>query len=258
MEISRPGAHHKGVTAGEMLAPIRRWLRVHMRQLGYDVHRIGSIGRTMDLALAQLQAVGLTPNTVIDIGVAQGTPELYAAFPKARYILVEPLVEFEKDLIQICSQLRGEYFVAAAGAQSGSMLLQVNGSATSRVGSHRPDSGAEVRRVPVVTVDTIAACKAIDRPVLIKADVQGAELDALRGAEETLRATEAVVLEVSLFEFQRGWPQLWDVVDYMHGRAFVVYDICGGHCRPYDGALAQLDLVFVREGGMFRRYHGYQ
>ena len=43
----------------------------------------------------------------------------------------------------------------------------------------------------------------------------------------------------------------------MKDRSFVVYDIIGCNYRPYDGALAQVDLVFVKEDGRFRKYHYY-
>ncbi len=33
--------------------------------------------------------------TIIDIGVWKGTPELYAAFPEAYHVLIEPMKEYE-------------------------------------------------------------------------------------------------------------------------------------------------------------------
>jgi hypothetical protein len=34
---------------------------------------------------------------VIDVGVANGTPELYRAFPKANLILVDPLLDVSRE-----------------------------------------------------------------------------------------------------------------------------------------------------------------
>ena len=75
------------------------------------------------------------------------------------------------------------------------------------------------------------------------------------GAIPGLSVTMAVSILIS-FTFA------WDVNDalclmvgvYMGG---VVYDIYGGHQRPLDGALAQVDLAFVREDGRFRTSHDY-
>ena len=36
------------------------------------------------------------PKTVIDVGVADGTPELYAAFPSAYHVLIDPLPAHEE------------------------------------------------------------------------------------------------------------------------------------------------------------------
>lgn len=79
----------------------------------------------------------------------------------------------------------------------------------------------------------------------------------MRGAEKVLSESELVILEASLFQFFQGGPQLHDVVIFMKDRGFVVYDIFGGHYRPLDGALAQVDMAFVRENGQFRKYHQY-
>jgi hypothetical protein len=43
----------------------------------------------------------------------------------------------------------------------------------------------------------------------------------------------------------------------MKDRGFVAYDLFGAHTRPLDGALAQVDIVFVKERGRFRQSHVY-
>jgi hypothetical protein len=55
------------------------------------VYRSG--GLDWDYSLERFKLLGFAPKTVIDIGVAQGTPVLYRNFPDAYYILVDPLRE---------------------------------------------------------------------------------------------------------------------------------------------------------------------
>jgi hypothetical protein len=108
-----------------------------------------------------------------------------------------------------------------------------------------------------VRIDDILREQQLDGPYLIKIDVQGAELDVLDGAQETLLEAEVVVLEVSLFEFMQGAPQLFDVISYMKNRGFVAYDIILGWNRPLDNALGQVDIAFVKDEGMFRTNHSF-
>jgi hypothetical protein len=95
-------------------------------------------------------------------------------------------------------------------------------------------------------------------PILLKADVQGAEMRVLEGALPVLDKVEMIVLEVLLFDFFQGQnPQLHDVVGWLHEQGFVTWDIFGQGYRPLDHALSQVDMVFVKNAGMFRTKHEY-
>jgi hypothetical protein len=43
----------------------------------------------------------------------------------------------------------------------------------------------------------------------------------------------------------------------MKERGFVTYDLVEGHNRPLDNALAQKDVFFVKENGLFRESHNW-
>jgi hypothetical protein len=94
-------------------------------------------------------------------------------------------------------------------------------------------------------------------PLLFKADVQGAELEVLAGAEQTLARCDAVILETTLFNTFENGPLLQEVIAYMAARDFCVYDITGYLYRPLDGALMQVDVIFVKRDSVFRRSHAY-
>ena len=112
-----------------------------------------------------------------------------------------------------------------------------------------------VREIPIITINDICRERNLQGPYLVKADVQGAELLVLDGASEILEQTELVILEVSFFRFAEGFPDFYDVIEYMKKHGFVVYDIFGGHNRPLDGARAQADVAFVKEVSQFRASH---
>ena len=211
-------------------------------------------------ALRQLTCLGFQPRTVIDVGVAYHTAELYEEFPGTDILLIEPLAEFEPFLRRITERYKAQYVLAAAGEMAGTATLNVH---PDRYGSSllREVEGASVdgepRQVPVVTIDEVCAEKGLAGPYLIKVDVQGAELQVLAGARRALEQCEAVILEVSLIAALIGAPEIHDVFAKMKEYGFVVYDLWGFNYRPLDGALAQIDVLFVREDGRFRASHAF-
>ncbi|HEV1995529.1 MAG TPA: FkbM family methyltransferase [Candidatus Acidoferrum sp.] len=231
--------------------------------LGLDIRRrrpATPARASMAGGLAQLARLGFQPRTVIDAGVATQTLELYEPFPSASILLIEPLAEFEPFLRKICSTYHAQYVLAAAGQAPGSATFNVHAdkfssSLLSEV--EGPGVDGTPRTVPVVSIDQQCAEKKLSGPFLIKLDVQGAELQVLAGASRTLPQTEAVILEVTLFGTMIGGPQFYDLVTYMKGVGFVAYDIFAVNYRPLDGALAQVDMIFVREDGPFRRSHAF-
>jgi FkbM family methyltransferase len=230
---------------------------------GLDIRRLRPATTpraSMAGGLAQLARLGFQPRTIIDAGVANATPELYETFRDASILLIEPLIEFEPFLRQICSTYKAQYVLAAAGQTPGSATFHVHddkfsSSLLSEVEGASVDGTP--RTVPVVTIDQQCAEKSLTGPFLVKLDVQGAELQVLAGATRTLQQTEAVILEVTLFGTMIGGPQFYDIMHFMKQSGFVAYDVFAVNYRPLDGALAQVDMIFVREDGPFRRSHAF-
>ena len=207
--------------------------------------------------------LGLSPATVIDVGAAHGsfTSACCNIFPHARYLMVEALQEYETHLRRVVARIpKAEYVLCAASAQSGSATINVH---SDLVGSslylecEESDVNGVPRTVPARLIDHICETKGTRGPYLMKIDVQGAELDVLAGCGRVLAETEYAILELSLFKFFQSGPQLYDVIDYMKSRGFVMYDIFDMQFRPLDNALSQVDVAFVPDDSKFRTHHFY-
>jgi FkbM family methyltransferase len=140
---------------------------------------------SMQGALAQLKRLGFRPQTVIDVGVAWQTNDLYREFPDTEILLIEPQAEFEPNLKKICMEYKAQYILAAAGAKPGKAVFNVHPEQPDGSSLLKEVEGASVDGVPrdvtVVTIDQVCAEKGLKGPYLLKLDVQGAELQVLEG-----------------------------------------------------------------------------
>ena len=50
---------------------------------------------------------------------------------------------------------------------------------------------------------------------MIKMDVQGAEMDVLKGALETLQTVKHIILELQVVEYNKGAPKRDEVIAFM-------------------------------------------
>lgn len=193
------------------------------------------------------------PATVIDVGVQQGTRELYDTFPEAHHLLIEPVEEHESYLQEICKGLsKCSYAIAAATNFDGEINLSVTPNRMyAAVTGHNQVQGREVRPVRAAKLDTLCEEFSLEGPYLVKIDTDGHELSVLEGSANVLKDSVYVVIESTLF------IQFHDVIDFMRGQGFVVYDILEPLYRPLDGALWQVDLAFVPEDSPLREVRRY-
>lgn len=239
---------------------------MHFRRLGVDLIRFdrkaGGTERPpvadMTTILEDLKARGLECSSIMDVGANCGNWSRIAAkvFPLAKFILIEPLAELQKQLESFCEEHPGSRLVlAGAGSKSGELPLKVmpNISASSLILNEEFEQArGELRPTQIVTIDSLIS-SGVPIPALVKLDIQGYELEALKGASLLFGTTDVFILEVSFFPFRS--PKrviLHDVVRFMLERDYVCYDFAGFLRRPLDGALAQADVVFVKRDGFLR------
>ncbi|TWU41304.1 2-O-methyltransferase NoeI [Novipirellula aureliae] len=97
--------------------------------------------------------------------------------------------------------------------------------------------------VETVRMDTLFSGQSID---LMKLDLQGYELEALRGAGSVLKQTKVIVAEVSFVEFYSGQPLFCQVSEYLRQHHFRLFYLSDVWLRP-EGQITQADAMFVNE-----------
>jgi hypothetical protein len=121
-----------------------------------------------------------------------------------------------------------------------SSLLQPNEASWSQFGVR------EVQRLSlaVVRLDDYRRDRQLPRPDLMKLDIQGFELEALRGAPECLTSAKAVITEVSFIEYYEGQCLFHDLA--AHLARFGLFMRAFGINTPTGKTVGQTDVLFMR------------
>lgn len=209
-----------------------------------------------ELALARLKRGGLQPRIVFDVGASYGpfVDQLWKHWPGAQVHCFEPEPEYATAL-EIRARERPEFHVCrtlVGPTSSDDQAYNFHLGASSVLANSDDTKGAhQIRHAPMITLDKYAREHAAT-PDFLKIDVQGYELEVLKGAEQLLPSIEVILTEVNHIEIYRDAPLAAEVIDWLARRGYALHDICNFMPRPRDGALWQTDMIFVRHDSSLR------
>ncbi len=195
--------------------------------------------------------------TVLDVGASRGQFALFAAhrFPEARIICFEPQPGPMTELNEVLGD-RVEKVPLAIGSAPGTASMNISrrddsssllpiGSKQSKVfpGTESVDS----LEVEVTTLDA-ALPDELARPCLLKIDVQGLELEVLKGATGVLPQVDEALIEGSFIELYEGQALADDVITVMKDAGLRLAGTYG-KTTDADGRDVQADFFFRRLTG---------
>jgi FkbM family methyltransferase len=221
-----------------------------------------SLLRNKQQALELVANKGFHPDLVIDVGAAGGTVGLCETWPDAHYVFVEPLKKYEGDLLKIASRFKSaEVIIAAVGKENGELHLAAHPTDPHTLSAPTTAPSDWIRfAVPMITVDEIIDRAKQKRQVnssLIKIDVDGPEVDVLRGSEKSLNAGRDIyVIEAALLDTEIG--RFGEIISFMGQHNYEVIDIIEPLMRPVDQVLWQVDLLFAPRASVIRADRRYR
>jgi len=195
--------------------------------------------------------------TVVDIGANKGQFTLAARYwaPNARVFAFEPLSEaasvftaiFRSDSSVLLSQVAIGPVVERAvmhlsAHQDSSSMLPI-GQLQVDIFPGTQESG--LREVNICPLATLIDSEAIASPSMLKIDVQGFEVQVLKGCESLLPNFNFVYCECSFVELYSGQKLAHNVVDWLRLHRF---ELVGIYNATYDylGQAIQADFLFKR------------
>lgn len=227
------------------------------RPLGVQLKRSDHPLRNFRTFFDYVVGRGFDPQTIFDVGVGFGTPELYRHFSEKKIVLVEPLPIYQDVVKQICQQYNADNYQVAASNEDGELDIIVEQEFPERSSvmarsEHTRVSATDSRvTVPMMKLDTVVQEHEYREPYLLKIDTEGFELSVLQGATEMLKKTEMVVLETSIGpRFENGYES-FEIFKFMDDNNFLLFDILGGSINKA-GMLNCVDTVFIPKGSSLR------
>ncbi len=178
-------------------------------------------------------------------------------FPRAEYFLFEANPENTEAL-----RKSGERFFTAALSWQDGVPAQffvpraaISATGASLYRERTPHyQGNSARAIDVTTrrLDSIVRESGLPAPDLIKLDVQGAELDVMKGSGALLDRCSAIIAEVSLLPGNEGAPLATDIFVGFREYGFCCVDVCKIR-RTRGGTVSQFDFLFAK-GELYDRY----
>jgi FkbM family methyltransferase len=212
-------------------------------------------------ALERLKQNGFSPALVFDVGAYQGdfAALCFQLWPETRVACFEVLPEPSKNILTMAQNGKSLQLISCLlGAENkGEVEFNLADTASSVL----PEQAHPAKRkatFPMRTIDDVVEHDLQGRvPEFLKMDVQGYELEVLKGATRSLPSVQVVLAEVNLLDIYEGVPLVGEFISWMRERGWAAYDICGLMRRPLDRALWQADMIFVPENSRFRENKHY-
>jgi len=200
------------------------------------------------------------PHTILDVGSNHGW--FFHCWkdwcPDARIHAFEPRFEAAKKSIElygddpeltvnqvaIGDQISEAEFNVLEGSKVSSSFLKHNQKTWDAIAFETGD--VTTRKVNVISIDDYCFGQSIDSVYLMKIDVQGFEMNVLRGAEKSLPFIDHVFVESGIQPLYLDAPDFTDIFCFMKAHDFHLMGMRAWHRGNH--VLMETDMLFRRNG----------
>ena len=198
-----------------------------------------------------------TPETIIDIGSNKGQFILLIEkiYPNKNIYSFEPIKEMINKQKKFFAYKNNIIFHNVALGSSTTLkefliTARMDSSSFLKIVSDKNKSKnydiVENRNIQINTLDDLLINEKISHPVLIKIDVQGYELEVLRGANNLLKKTDYLLLEVSKNEMYQNQPIEKVIVEYLKNLNFDILK-SNNWSKIQNTNFYQRDIIFYKK-----------
>ena len=104
----------------------------------------------------------------------------------------------------------------------------------------------EKREIEIKSLDVLMKNKDCTKPILVKIDVQGYELEVLKGSKSFLKEVKYIIIEVSDDEIYTKQALAHNIIEYLNNMNFKILKETKAYKIP-GTTLKQKDILFIKE-----------
>ncbi len=203
----------------------------------------------------RLKKLGFNPQSIFDVGANRGewSKNLIEIFKDSNFFLFEPQVEMEPFLKRFTDNNKGsKYFITALGESEKTEEIGIWPGYYGTTFLH-DNLNLEKRKINIQSINFLLENNLVPIPDILKMDVQGFEMDILRGSTSCFNKTEIIILETYLYSFLSNQPIFSEIVSYMYDNGYVIFDFEPFNRNKGTKMLRYFDTIFIKKDSSIRK-----
>ena len=186
------------------------------------------------------------PKVIFDIGAYKGdwTKMCLKIYPRSKYFLFEPQDYLSKFLnsFQNRNIIYENILFGDQNNKEVKFYQFKTSSSVLKFGENIPSLKKRTR-----SLDNYIKENKIEAIDILKVDVQGYELNVLKGAISSLGMIEILIIEISFLEIYEKSPLASRIIKFLDENNFQIFDVVDFKYRPLDNNLFQVDMFFINK-----------
>ena len=193
----------------------------------------------------------INPEYILDIGCGHGEWFLKCInfFPNSKYLLFDANKLNENKLAILKKKYINIIYKICLLSNSIKQLKFFNMGYGSSIYEEKTNFSRKIEYIKSSTLENeLSSLNITSSNNMIKLDVQGSEIDILKGLGNKINCFEIIILETSVKEYNKGAPLFVDVINFMNEKNYSLYDVCDLKRLGLNNSfLIQFDAVFIRK-----------
>lgn len=233
-----------------------------LQTLGYRLQQLPNKEQKAQIAESEARKIMWLRNTqiktILDIGANTGQFAKYInqIFPQAILYSFEPLEDCYNELVSNFKQIpQFQAFNVALGDKAAQMEIHrsefsPSSSLLAMAELHKnafPHTQDQtLYKVDVVRLSDIGKTLNLQKPILIKLDVQGFEDKVIAGGKDVIEQAEIIIIEMSVEKLYENQPLFDDIYKSLVDLGFKYKGNYEQLYSPQDGRILQIDGIFMK------------